>query len=337
MTIRRIVVALGGNAIKQAHEHGTVAEQFRNVDTASRQIARLVQLGYEVVVTHGNGPQVGSLLLQQEEAQDAVPPMSLAVCGAMTQGQIGWMFQNCLSSYLEEFGIDRSVCSIVTQTEVSLDDPDFLKLSKPVGAYFTSAEAEKYRSEKGWVSREMKSGVDQGWRRVVPSPEPLRIVEADAINHLVGHGVVVVAVGGGGVPVYRNREGRLEGSEAVVDKDKAAFLLAKSVDADALLILTDVDNVYINYGTSEETSLESISLDDIVRFQDDDQFQNGSMGPKVEACRRFVEWSAKKAIITSLRKAVDAVEGHAGTHIEFSSTRSASISDQVEYSTAIRT
>ncbi len=316
MSRELVVIALGGNAIKQAGESGTTEEQMKNVDTAARQIAKISKAGYRVVITHGNGPQAGALLIQQEEASDLVPAQTLTVVGAMTQGQIGWMFQNRLAFHLQNEGIDAPVCSVITQVEVSSDDPDFQDPSKPVGPFYTEAEAKKYASEKGWVVKEVKPGVEKSWRRVVPSPEPISIVEEKAINSLLEKKVIVIASGGGGIPVEKESDGSWKGIDAVIDKDRAGFKLAQAVQADKFMILTDVENVYVNFNKPDQKALQEITLDEAQGYLDEGQFFKGSMGPKVEACMRFVKWSGREAIITSLDKALDALEGRTGTRIK---------------------
>lgn len=315
MTGERIVVALGGNAIKQAEESGTTEEQFTNVDATAAQIAVLAKMGYQVVVTHGNGPQAGALLIQQEEARELVPPQSLAVCGAMTQGQIGWMLQNRLSVHLKQQGVDTSVCTVVTQVEVSEEDPDFKDPSKPVGPFYDQETAEHLSKEKGYLVREVKPGTPRGWRRVVPSPEPIAIVEEESIRSLVSAGTIVIASGGGGIPVKRNGDGSYTGVEAVIDKDRAAFQLAQSVDARKLVILSDVEMVALNYGQPDQKDLGRISVAEAKGYLNSGQFLKGSMGPKVQACLRFVEWSGQEAVITSLHSAGNALAGRTGTHI----------------------
>lgn len=316
MSRELVVIALGGNAIKQAGESGTTAEQFKNVDTAAEQIAKISMAGYKIVITHGNGPQAGALLIQQEEAGTLVPAQTLTVVGAMTQGQIGWMFQNRLTYHLRKLGKDAPVCSVVTQVEVSSDDPDFQDPSKPVGPFYTEADAKKYAEEKGWIVKEVKPGVEKSWRRVVPSPEPLSIVEERAINSLLKERVIVIASGGGGIPVEKGKDGSWKGVDAVIDKDRAGFKLAQAVQADKFMILTDVENVYVNFNKPDQKALQEITLDEAQSYLDEGQFFKGSMGPKVEACMRFVKWSGKEAIVTSLDKALDALEGKTGTRIK---------------------
>ncbi len=316
MSRELVVIALGGNAIKQAGESGTTEEQFKNVDTAAEQIAKISMAGYKIVITHGNGPQAGALLIQQEEGSELVPPQTLTVVGAMTQGQIGWMFQNRLTYHLQKMGKDAPVCSVVTQVEVSSDDPDFQDPSKPVGPFYTEEEAKKHAAEKGWIVKEVKPGVEKSWRRVVPSPEPLSIVEDRAINSLLKERVIVIASGGGGIPVEKDADGSWKGVDAVIDKDRAGFKLAQAVEADKFMILTDVENVYVNFNKPDQKALQEITLSEAQSYLDEGQFFKGSMGPKVEACMRFVNWSGKEAIVTSLDKALDALEGKTGTRIK---------------------
>ncbi len=310
-----IVVALGGNAIKQADDAGTTEEQFRNVDTTAAQIAGLVRKGFRVVITHGNGPQAGALLIQQEEARELVPPQTLAACGAMTQGQIGWMLQNRLAFHLARNALDVPVCTVVTQVEVAEDDPDFSDPSKPVGPFYTREDAESLRAEKNYVVREVKPGTPRAWRRVVPSPEPIDIVEGPAIRTLVSAGSIVIASGGGGIPVKKNSDGSYTGVEAVIDKDRAGVKLAQAVEADSFVILTDVEQVSLNFGTPEQKDLDRISLAEAETYFKQGHFLKGSMGPKVQAGVRFVEWAGSEAVITSLHKAGDAMDGNTGTHV----------------------
>ncbi len=316
MSRELVVIALGGNAIKQSGERGTTEEQFKNVDTAAEQIARISMAGYKIVITHGNGPQAGALLIQQEEAGDLVPAQTLTSVGAMTQGQIGWMFQNRLAYHLHKMGKMAPVCSVITQIEVSSDDPDFKDPSKPVGPFYTEADAKAHATEKGWIVKEAKPGVEKGWRRVVPSPEPISIVEEESINALLVERVIVIAAGGGGIPVEKGKDGSWVGVDAVIDKDRSGFKLSQAVKADKFMILTDVENVYVNFNKPDQKALQEITLDEAQGYLDEGQFLAGSMGPKVEACMRFVKWSGKEAIVTSLDKALDALEGKTGTRIK---------------------
>jgi len=308
-----IVIALGGNAILRSGQRGTTDEQLANVDTTARQIAKIARAGNRIVVAHGNGPQAGALLIQQEESEAMVPGQSLAACGAMTQGHIGWMIQNRLSHYLRAEGMNAGACSLVTQVLVSVDDPDFEDPSKPVGPFYSEKDAESLQRVKHYCMKLVKPGSEKGWRRVVPSPEPLEIVEESAIRALLDSGFVVIASGGGGVPVAPNGDGTLRGVNAVIDKDKASFTLAKAVHADALLILTDVEKVSLRYGTPEACGADELRVADAERYLAEGHFLKGSMGPKVEACLRFVRWSGKTATIGCLDKAIEALAGSSGT------------------------
>ncbi|MEM2127043.1 MAG: carbamate kinase [Candidatus Bathyarchaeia archaeon] len=308
---RRVVIALGGNAIKQPDERGTAEEQMRNVRAACRQIAGIIRRGYEVVLTHGNGPQVGNLAIQQEQARDLVPPQPLVVLGAMTQGQIGYLFQQALRNELAD--VKRPVVTVVTQVLVDKDDPDFRDPHKPVGPFYDEEEAKALMGERGWVMRRVRPDV-KGWRRVVPSPRPLAIIEGEAVRRMVDDGMIVIASGGGGIPVIE-RGGRLEGIDAVIDKDLAGEILAEEVGADIFLILTDVDCVKLDYGKPSERPIRRMTLEEARRYLSEGHFPPGSMGPKVEACIRFLEHGGERAIIASLHDGLEALEGRAGTQI----------------------
>lgn len=308
----RVVVALGGNAIQQPGQKGTYEEQSRNVEATAVQLAELVAAGYEVVLTHGNGPQVGNLLIQNEEAQAIIAPMPLDVLGAMTQGMIGYMFQQHLQNALRQKGIHRPVVSLVTQVEVNPFDAGFKNPTKPVGPFFTEARAQKVMAERGYV---MKPDSGRGWRRVVASPQPCRIVEQAAIQGLLDQGAIVVAAGGGGIPVAQRTQGHLSGIEAVIDKDRAACAMALAVEADMLVILTDVPSVKLHYGTPQEISLSTVDLATMEGYFNEGHFAAGSMGPKVSSLMEFVSRSGKPAVISSLQQVVSAVEGTAGTRV----------------------
>ncbi|UCD44450.1 MAG: carbamate kinase [Candidatus Bathyarchaeota archaeon] len=310
---KRVMIALGGNAIKQPEESGTLEEQMRNVATACGQIAEIARRGYDIVITHGNGPQVGNLAIQQENAQDIVPPQPLVVLGAMTQGQIGYMMQQNLRNLLSDDGWE--VVTAVTQVLVDSNDPDFADPHKPVGPFYAEEEAERLRSEKGWTIVKVRPNSDRQWRRVVPSPIPLGIIEGRAIRKMVDSGMIVIASGGGGIPVISNEDGKLEGVDAVIDKDRAGEVLAEDVGANVLLILTDVDSAKLDYGKPDERPIERMTISEARRFSDEGHFLPGSMGPKVEACIKFVEQGGERAIITSLEMAADAMEGRAGTTV----------------------
>ncbi|MCW4012348.1 MAG: carbamate kinase [Candidatus Bathyarchaeota archaeon] len=309
---KRVMIALGGNAIKQPHEKGTYEEQMVNVETASKQIAKIARDGYEIAITHGNGPQVGNLAIQQEQGAHMVPAQPLFILGSMTQGQIGYMMQQSLQNELVKDGKD--VATVVTQVIVSTDDPDFQDPTKPVGPYYDEATAKRLGAENDWLVKQVKPTGDKTWRRVVPSPKPLGIAEAKAIKRLVESGTVVIASGGGGIPVYRNG-GTLHGVDAVIDKDRAGAKLAEELGADIFLILTDVEYALLNYGTDNEKPVKQVTVDQAKQYLGEGHFKAGSMGPKMEAALGFVERGGDHAIITSLDKAADALAGKTGTHI----------------------
>ena len=308
-----IVVALGGNAILQPGQRGTFEEQMRNVHTTCEQLAQMVESGeYEIVVTHGNGPQVGNILLQNEVGKDVAAPMPLFVCGAESQGLIGLMMQQNLGNLLAERGKgDIPIATIVTQVVVDENDDAFVHPTKPVGPFYGEEEAKKLETEKGYDVRE---DAGRGWRRVVPSPDPIEIFEKEAIRQLVDARSIVIASGGGGIPVVK-KDGKLEGVDAVIDKDLAGERLAVDVGASIFMVLTDVDSVRLNYNTPDEKTLSQVTVEEAKQYHADGQFAKGSMEPKVRAAIRFVEAGGEKAVITSLDKAFDALEGRAGTTI----------------------
>lgn len=310
-----VVLALGGNAIKKSGESGTPEEQLHNVDITAKQIAAITEAGYRVILTHGNGPQVGSLLIQQEAGKDLVPEQPLYGCGAMTQGHIGWMLQNRIRFRIRQKGLKVPVATVITQVVVDPEDPDFRSPSKPVGPFYTKPQAEELADTKGYLVREVKPGTEKGWRRVVPSPMPQDILEKTAIRTLAGAGLLVVASGGGGVPVKAEQDDEYVGLDAVIDKDRAAVLLAELVEADRFVILTDVPNVLLNYNTPEERSLERVSVEEMDGYVKEGHFLAGSMGPKVEAALRFAKETGKIATITSLEKARDGLLEKTGTQI----------------------
>jgi len=317
----RLLVALGGNAIKQAHEKGTSAEQFANCRVTTRLLADVVghmKADDRLIITHGNGPQAGNLLVQQDAGQDRVPAQTMDVVGAMTQGQIGYMLQQSLINFLQDKGLNTPVCAVVNQVLVSEDDPEFFgdTASKPVGNFFTEEEAKQLKQDHpDFIIKKVKPSGDRVWRRVVPSPDPIANVDAEAIRRMVDAGIIVIASGGGGIPVKRDENGQYQGLEAVIDKDLAGERLAEVVKADVLLILTDVEKAKLNFGKPGEKEVGAITISEAKKYLADGHFLAGSMGPKVRACIRFLEWGGKQAIITSLDKAVEALEGRTGTRI----------------------
>ena len=308
-----VVVALGGNAILQPGQRGTFEEQMANVHVTCEQLARMVESDrYKIVVTHGNGPQVGNILLQNEVGKDVAAPMPLFVCGAESQGLIGLMIQQNLGNLLAARGRgDIPIATVVTQVVVDKDDPAFANPTKPVGPFYSEEDAKGLEAEKGYDVRE---DAGRGWRRVVPSPDPIEIFEKEAIRQLVDARSIVIASGGGGIPVVRENGG-LKGVDAVIDKDLAGERLAADVGASIFIVLTDVDSVRLRYKTPEEVTLSKMTTDEAKRYHAEGHFAKGSMEPKIRAATRFIEAGGEKAIITSLDKAFDALEGNAGTTI----------------------
>lgn len=311
--MKKLVIALGGNALQEAGKPATAQAQLEVVEKTSEYIADIVERGYEVIVAHGNGPQVGRIVIQNEVASASTPAMPFDVCGAMSQGMIGYHIQQGLSKVLRHRGINKNVVTVVTQVVVDKDDPKFKAPSKPIGPFYTEEEAKAIAAEKGYT---MKEDAGRGWRRVVASPLPVEIVELDAVKTLNDAGFVVVTVGGGGIPVVRNEAGDLEGVAAVIDKDLASEKLARDMDADALVILTAVEKVSINFKKPNQKDLDRMSAAEAKQYIKEGHFAPGSMLPKTEAALNFVESKPGRiAIITSLDKAVDAIEGRAGTTI----------------------
>lgn len=303
----RYVVSLGGNALGNNAE-----EQKALLVGVAKSIVHLIKLGNEVIIVHGNGPQVGMINLAFTESSSA-PDMPFPECGAMSQGYIGFHLQNAIYNALKEEGIKRNVATIVTQVLVDKDDPGFKNPTKPVGAFYSKEDAEKLVKEKGYV---VKEDAGRGYRRVVASPLPVDIIEKEMISTLVKNGDIVICAGGGGIPVINSGE-KLEGIAAVIDKDYASAKVAELVDADRLVILTAVDNVYLNYKKPDEKKLENVSLEEIKGYLNGEHFAKGSMFPKVNACVKFLEKKpGKVAVISSLEKANLAFEGKAGTIIK---------------------
>ncbi len=310
----KIVVALGGNALQSGKSEPTAEAQLKVVRNTCERIADISDMGYEVAVVHGNGPQVGRILLASETAKDVTPAMPFDVCGAMSQGYIGYHLQQALKYALNKRNKNIPVVTLATQMIVEPDDPGFKNPTKPIGPFYTEEEAKALQEEKGYT---MKEDAGRGWRRVVASPIPRKIVEIDAVKKL-WDSTIVITCGGGGIPVIENADGSLEGTAAVIDKDFAAELLAEQVDADVLMILTEVEKVAINFNKPNQENLSNMNLADAARYCAEGQFAPGSMLPKVQAAMKFVRaYPSKKAIITSLDKAIDALNGKTGTVITF--------------------
>ncbi|MFA7620606.1 MAG: carbamate kinase [Aminobacteriaceae bacterium] len=309
----RVIIALGGNAILQRGQKGLASEQRDNVQKTVDQVVRMIAAGHEVVITHGNGPQVGAILIQNELGSSSVPAMPMDICGAESQGLIGYMFCQSIQNTLNTEGINgHAPACLITRVEVDTADPAFANPTKPVGPFYTEEAARKRAAETGeaWID-----DAGRGWRRVVPSPDPKSIVEADVVNTLLEKGFTVVASGGGGIPVIRREDGTWEGVEAVIDKDLAGERLAAAVNADLLMILTDVPKVAINYNTPEQKWLDTLTLSEMEELEKKGHFKAGSMGPKVNAALRFVRNGGERAVIASLEEALEALEGTKGTQI----------------------
>ncbi|UCB53346.1 MAG: carbamate kinase [Candidatus Zixiibacteriota bacterium] len=313
MRKKTAVVALGGNAITKIDEEDTISRQFANTRESLRGIVELIRDGYNLAVTHGNGPQVGNAILRVELARGKAPILPLGVCVADTEGGMGYMIEQSLQNRLRKEGIRRDVVTIVTQVIVDRNDPSIKQPTKFVGQFYTRQEAKKHAKAKGWVVKEDRP---KAWRRVVSSPIPLEIVEKKTIKNLVEKGVIVIAAGGGGVPVYEERNGSLEGVDAVIDKDRASAVLARDIGAELLLILTEVEKVATNFGTLLQIDLDKMTVEEAKKYQKEHHFPPGSMGPKIEAAIQFLESGGKEVIITSIPKAYDAVKKKtAGTRI----------------------
>lgn len=313
MTAKKLVIAIGGNAIQPAGGGSTADSQRRKVEETCAKLADLVQAGYSFVLTHGNGPQVGNILLQNEETRQLVPAMPLDVCGAESQAQIGYMLAQALRNEFAKRRIERAVACLVTQTLVDANDPAFSKPTKPIGPYYTREADLIVKRAKGW---KLVSDPRGGWRRVVPSPQPIDIIEKDTILKLVGDGdgSVVICSGGGGIPVIR-KEGKLAGVEAVIDKDLAAAVLAKVIGWKTLVIATDVEKVALDYGKPSQRFLDKMTLAEAKTHLAEGQFPAGSMGPKVLAAIQFLESGGERAVITDLEHLTSAVDHKGGTQV----------------------
>jgi carbamate kinase len=309
---KRAVVALGGNAITRQDLEDTIANQFANTRASLAGIIELVRNGYDLCITHGNGPQVGNAIFRVELARGKAPILPLGICVADTEGGMGYMIEQSLQNSLGREKLDRRVCTLITQVVVDEDDPSVKNPTKFIGQFYTEEQAGRFRKERGW---QMKKDADRGWRRVVASPRPRWIVEREAISLLLDNHYIVIAAGGGGIPVYIDEKLGYEGVDAVIDKDRASAVLGRNIDAELLVILTSVDNVILRYGTPEQKVLTDVSLSQIKQYYEDGHFPAGSMGPKIEAAIDFLEQGGKQVIITSIEKAPQAIHGKAGTRI----------------------
>jgi carbamate kinase len=306
-----VVIALGGNAFLRKGQKGSVQEQWDNVRNAMKQIAEIIEKGYQVVLTHGNGPQVGNILEWMEALKHKLPPLTMDIANAMTQGWIGYMIQQALHNELRRRGINKTVVTMVNQVLVDRNDPAFKNPTKYVGPYYNEKTAKKLMEEKGWIIKPDPRG---GWRRVVPSPDPIDNIEKEAIKKLLNDGFIIIVSGGGGIPVILE-DGELRGIEAVIDKDLASERVATLVGADYFVTLTDVEGAYINFNKPNQKLLRDLSIVEAEKLYNEGHFAPGSMGPKVLAAIRFVKNGGKSAFIGHLEKAKDILEGKTGTKI----------------------
>lgn len=306
------VVAFGGNAILRAGQRGTAREQLNNLAEMARHLATMIQANWRVVVTHGNGPQVGNIRLQQEAGEPEIPGMSFDVCGAMSQGQIGYLLETALSQEFARRGIDYPTAAILTRCVVDPADPAFSHPTKPVGPFYDRTDADALAAERDWT---MVQDAGRGYRRAVPSPRPHQILEVETVRLLVKAGIVVVACGGGGVPVLADGRGGYVGAEAVIDKDHTASLLAQELKATALVLLTQVPEVMVHFGTAKQRGIADASLQEIESLSKQGHFLAGSMGPKIEAAASFLRGGGRVAVITSPDLLMDALSGSAGTRV----------------------
>jgi carbamate kinase len=306
------VVAFGGNALMGEDGNSSYAEQMVKTDIMCNKLLSLFDMGYRILITHGNGPQVGNFLMQQESSAENVPPMPLDVCNAMTQGQIGYMIEQRLRNIFTANNINKPIIVFITQVVVSKDDPAFNNPTKFIGPFFDKENSEKLIRDKGWLMRE-DSG--RGYRRIVASPKPVDIIEKEEIADMADKDYVVIACGGGGIPIIRDDDGCFKGVPAVIDKDFAAEMIGNYIGAELLLLITPVEKVAINFGTPEQKSLSTITLEEAEQYYNEGHFPPGSMGPKIQAAIQFLRSGGKKAIITSLDYIESAIKGQAGTQI----------------------
>lgn len=306
------VVALGGNAITREFEEGNIYQQFANTRRSLLGVLQLIKKGYKIAITHGNGPQVGNYLIRVEESRQIVLPIPLGVIVADLEGGMGYMIAQSLQNKLIRNKINRNVITIVTQVTVEKNDPSVLNPTKFVGPVYSEKQVDELVKNRGWI---IKHDVGRGYRRVVPSPIPLQIVEKDTIKKLVNQNIIVIAAGGGGAPVYIQQDGTYEGFDAVIDKDRTAAILGKDIGAHELFILTAVDKVSLNYKKPNQLDLDEITIDQAHQYYAAGQFPAGNMGPKIEAAIQFLEEGGDLVVISSVEKMPDAIEGKAGTRI----------------------
>jgi len=306
------IVAFGGNAMLRPEDRGTQEEQIARAKQAARWLAEIVRHGYHLIVVHGNGPQVGNILIQAEEASTKIPPQSLDVAVSQTEGSMGFMLQQAIRNRLESIGLAGDVVTVLTEVEVDANDPAFKRPTKPIGPFFTRYRAEALERDLGWTMRE---DAGRGWRHVVPSPKPLHILNIRTVEKILDVAKVIIAAGGGGIPVVRGRDGQWRGIEAVIDKDFASALLAAELDADVYIVLTGVAKVAIDFGKPSQQLIDRMTVAEAETYLAEGQFPAGSMGPKIEAAVQFVRRSGKQVLITDVEHLRDALEGQDGTVI----------------------
>ena len=309
---KKALIAVGGNSLIRAGERGTIEEQLHNANETAKAIAQMLKLGWNVVITHGNGPQAGAALIRSERASGEVYTHTLDMCVATTQSEIGYIIHRAMEKQMFELGIDFLITTIPTMVFVDPNDPAFKKPSKPIGPFYTKEDAEQKKKQLGW---DIVEDASRGYRRVVASPEPIRVMQLEIINLVINMGAVVIALGGGGIPVIEKGKGIIEGSEAVIDKDRSSALLANSLDVDIFVISTDTDQVYLNYKKPDQIGLREVTVEELEGYYKAGQFPPGSMGPKIESVIRYIKNGGKHAIITSYEYLMDALDGNAGTHV----------------------
>jgi len=309
---RLALIAFGGNALLPETQRGVQDEQMKNAEKAARLMVHIVRKGYELIIVHGNGPQVGNLLIQMEEAVTKIPPYTLDVCDAMTEGSMGFMLERAITNELRRLSIDKDAITLVTPVLVDRNDPAFEKPTKPVGPFYTKFRAQQLAREKKWT---MVEDAGRGYRKVVPSPKPIDIVPKLIIHDLVEAGRIVIAAGGGGIPVILNNRGLYEGVEAVIDKDYASSLIAREVKVDLFIIMTGIEKVFVDFGKSTQRELPMLPVDEARRYLDEGQFPPGSMGPKIRAAIEYIQAGGKEVLITDAAHLKAALIGRSGTRI----------------------
>lgn len=310
--MKTALIAIGGNALIKENEFGTVYEQFANTREAMKKMISILRRGYKFVLTHGNGPQVGNVLIRVEASEAKAYSIPMGVAVAQTQGEMGYMIMQLLKNSFNKAEIEKDVCCVLTQTVVDKDDPQLDNPTKPIGPFYHDNEQIEYLKERGM---KLVEDAGRGWRRVVPSPTPISIIETDIIKKLLDENIIVVAGGGGGMPVYYDENGNIEGIDGVVDKDLVSAVIARKIGAEILIIMTGVEFVYLNYNTPEQKKITQLSLINARKYLAEDRFQEGSMRPKIQAAIQFLEQGGEHVIITDIDNIVDAVDGYTGTHI----------------------